>query len=80
MPILHSPLAARRLPANAASAARLPASTPLPVSPMSSADQQLRSPTASVFPVAGRLPLVGLGTWTQRREGEVEAAVRTAIE
>lgn len=40
---------------------------------------QLRAPTAPVFPAAARLPLVGLGTWTQLERGEVEDAVKTAI-
>lgn len=42
-------------------------------------EEQLRAPVAMVFPMAGRMPLVGLGTWTQRQAGEVEAAVTTAI-
>lgn len=44
-------------------------------------DAQLRAPTAPVFPAAARLPMVGLGTWTQRQhqKGEVEEAVRTAL-
>lgn len=36
-------------------------------------------PTAQVFPAAIRLPLVGLGTWTQRKPGEVREAVETAL-
>ncbi|EFN52545.1 hypothetical protein CHLNCDRAFT_138982 [Chlorella variabilis] len=41
--------------------------------------KQLRAPTAPVFPAAARLPLVGLGTWTQRRPGEVRDAVEAAV-
>lgn len=41
--------------------------------------QSLRVPTAPVFPAAARLPLVGLGTWTQRKPGEVRDAVEAAI-
>lgn len=45
----------------------------------SQASGQLRAPTAPVYPAAARLPLVGLGTWTQHERGEVEEAVKTAI-
>lgn len=45
----------------------------------SQTSQQLRAPTAPVFPAAGRLPVVGLGTWTQHARGEVEEAIKTAI-
>jgi hypothetical protein len=41
--------------------------------------QPLRPPTAPVFPAAARLPLVGLGTWTQRKPGEERDAVESAI-
>lgn len=37
------------------------------------------APTSLVFPAAAPLPLVGLGTWTQGREGEVKDAVAAAL-
>ncbi|KAL4428139.1 hypothetical protein ABPG75_002228 [Micractinium tetrahymenae] len=37
------------------------------------------APTAPIFPAAARMPLVGLGTWTQKQQGEVRDAVETAI-
>ncbi|KAL4854860.1 NADPH-dependent aldo-keto reductase [Chlorella vulgaris] len=43
------------------------------------AEERPRVPTAQVFPAAVRLPLVGLGTWTQRKPGEVREAVETAL-
>ncbi|KAI3430220.1 hypothetical protein D9Q98_004818 [Chlorella vulgaris] len=42
-------------------------------------EERPRVPTAQVFPAAIRLPLVGLGTWTQRKPGEVREAVETAL-
>lgn len=37
------------------------------------------APTAPVFPAAARMPVVGLGTWTQKKPGEVRDAVEMAI-
>ena len=38
------------------------------------------APCAPVYPSAARLPLLGLGTWTQHVKGDVKDAVVTAIE
>lgn len=40
---------------------------------------QLQAPVAHIFPAAAAMPLVGLGTWTQRHAGEVKVAVQTAV-
>ncbi|KAL4420161.1 hypothetical protein ABPG77_008297 [Micractinium sp. CCAP 211/92] len=37
------------------------------------------APTAPVFPAAARMPVVGLGTWTQKKPGDVRDAVELAI-
>lgn len=37
------------------------------------------APCAPVFPAAARIPQVGLGTWTQHKQGEVEGAVKAAV-
>ena len=39
---------------------------------------KLQAPVAHIFPAAAAMPLVGLGTWTQRHAGEVKVAVQTA--
>lgn len=44
-----------------------------------SVPEEMERTHGRVFPTASLLPLVGLGTWTQRKLGEVKDAVLTAI-